>query len=48
MMPELRPEAIELIAKKADGSMEEYDHIPGLIKQSKRKIKSENSTQGTN
>ena len=29
-----------IYTKKADGSIEEYDHIPGLIKQSKRKIKS--------
>ena len=29
-----------IYTKKADGSMEEYDHIPGLIEQTKRKIKS--------
>ena len=28
-----------IYTKKADGSMEEYDHIPGLIEQTKRKIK---------
>ncbi|MEC8076411.1 MAG: thymidylate synthase [Candidatus Thermoplasmatota archaeon] len=29
-----------IYTKKADGSMDEYDHIPGLIEQTKRKIKS--------
>ena len=29
-----------IYTKKADGSMEEYDHIPGLIEQTKRKIRS--------
>ncbi len=29
-----------IYTKKDDGSMEEYDHIPGLIEQTKRKIKS--------
>ena len=29
-----------IYTKKTDGSMEEYDHIPGLIEQTKRKIKS--------
>ena len=29
-----------IYTKKADGSMEEYDHIPGLTEQTKRKIKS--------
>ena len=29
-----------IYTKKSDGSMEEYDHIPGLIEQTKRKIKS--------
>ena len=29
-----------IYTKKADGSMEEYDHIPGLIEQTKRNIKS--------
>ena len=28
-----------IYTKKADGTMEDYDHIPGLIKQTKRKIK---------
>ena len=29
-----------IYTKKTDGSMEEYDHIPGLIEQTKRQIKS--------
>jgi len=29
-----------IYTKKADGSMEKYDHIPGLVEQTKRKIKS--------
>jgi len=29
-----------IYTKKADGTMEEYDHIPGLIEQTKREIKS--------
>ena len=29
-----------IYTNKADGSMDEYDHIPGLIEQTKRKIKS--------
>ena len=28
-----------IYTKKADGSMEEYDHIPGLLEQTKRQIK---------
>ena len=28
-----------IYTKKADGSMEEYDHIPGLVEQTKRKTK---------
>jgi len=28
-----------IYTKKADGSMEEYDHIPGLVEQTKREIK---------
>ena len=37
-----RREALEVhtkVVKKADGSMEEYDHIPGLVEQTKREIK---------
>lgn len=29
-----------IYTKKADGSMEEYDHIPGLVEQTKRDVKS--------